>query len=73
MTQKEKRKAFSEVEVMKKFTHPNIVMYYDSFIEDGMLIIIMEYCEEGDLSHHIKRSKKENKYFSEDKILNWFV
>jgi len=62
-----------EVELMKKLLHPNIVKYYDSFIEDGMLIIIMEYCEEGDLAHTIKISKKENNYFKEEKILNWFV
>lgn len=58
---------------MKKLHHPNIVKYIDSFIEDGMLIIIMEYCEEGDLSHHIKRQKKLAKNFSETKVLNWFV
>ena len=58
---------------MKSLTHPNIVKYEDSFIEDGILIIIMEYCEEGDLSHHLKRQKKLNKHYPEKKILNWFV
>ncbi|EGR31224.1 protein kinase domain protein [Ichthyophthirius multifiliis] len=33
----------------------------------------MEYCEEGDLSFHIKQQAKENIFFSEKIILNWFV
>lgn len=30
---------------MKHLEHPNIVQYKASFIEKGVLIIIMEYCE----------------------------
>jgi len=36
---------FWKVELLKKFNHPHIVAYEESFIEDGELIIIMEYCE----------------------------
>ena len=33
----------------------------------------MEYCEVGDLSYHIKRKIKNNEYFSEFEIFNWFI
>jgi len=46
---------FSKVELLKQLNHPHIVGYEESFIEDGELIIIMEYCEEGDLDYHIKQ------------------
>jgi len=33
------------------------VQYQDSFCENDVLIIIMEYCEEGDMAFHIKRKR----------------
>ena len=33
---------------MKNLRHPHIVEYIESFVEDGVLIIIMEYCEGDD-------------------------
>lgn len=38
-----------EVELLKRLEHPNIVSYIDSFVEGGVLVVIMEYCEEGDM------------------------
>lgn len=38
-----------------------------------MLIIIMEYCEVGDLSYHIKRKVKNGEFFNEGEIFNWFI
>lgn len=29
--------------------HEHVVRYYDSFIERGVLCIVMEYCNRGDL------------------------
>ena len=36
-----------EVVILRKLIHPHIVKYYDSFIDQGYLNIIMEYCERG--------------------------
>ena len=65
LTPKEQEGALLEVNLLKNFSHPNIVNYKTSFIDMGLLIIIMEYCEGnssisyqflvGDLSFHIKR------------------
>lgn len=37
------------------------------------LNIVMEYADEGDLSMRIKQAKKDNKYFEENQILDWFT
>jgi serine/threonine protein kinase len=34
-----------EVNLLKNLQHPNVVSYKTSYIIQGMLIIIMEYCE----------------------------
>jgi NIMA (never in mitosis gene a)-related kinase len=52
---KQQQGALMEVNLLKNLSHPNIVGYKTSYIHSGLLIIIMEYCEVGDLSFHIKR------------------
>jgi NIMA (never in mitosis gene a)-related kinase len=54
LNEKEKSGALQEVELLKSLNHPNIVQYKESFTQGGVLIIIMEYCEVGDLSYHVK-------------------
>ena len=44
-----------------------------TFIEKGVLIIIMEFCEYGDLAYHIRKKKAKNEKFTESEIMNWFV
>ena len=58
---------------MRDLNHPHIVRYIESFVENDTFIIVMEYCEEGDLAHHIKRMSKKKEHFSEDLVLNWFL
>jgi serine/threonine protein kinase len=63
--------ALKEIEVMKKFVHPNLIRIYDSHFdeESEQLEIIMEYCEEGDLLNYYK---KKNKQLSVQEILRIF-
>ena len=63
--------ALKEIEVMKKFVHPNLIKVYDSHFdeESEQLEIIMEYCEEGDLLNYYK---KKNKQLSDQEILRIF-
>jgi len=57
LPEKEQQNALLEVNLLRYLSHPTIVDYIGSYIEDGTLIIIMEYCEVGDLSYHIKKKK----------------
>ena len=47
LTSQERQLALNEVSVLSKLEHPNIISYYDSFEEDGILMIEMEYAEGG--------------------------
>ena len=35
------------MQVLDMLHHPNIIAYYDSFVEDKALMIVMEYAEGG--------------------------
>lgn len=45
LSQKEQEGAMLELNLLKNLVHPNIVSYNTSYIDSGILIIIMEYCE----------------------------
>ena len=53
--------------------HAHIVTYKTSFVDKGELIIIMEFCEMGDLAYHVKKMRQKNEFFSETVIMQWFV
>lgn len=57
LNEKEQLEAVHEVHVMAAMDSPFVVRYYDSFIDDGKLCIIMEYCEKGDLQKVLKAQK----------------
>eukprot|EP00401_Gymnodinium_catenatum_P008788 CAMPEP_0117555722 /NCGR_PEP_ID=MMETSP0784-20121206/51423_1 /TAXON_ID=39447 /ORGANISM="" /LENGTH=290 /DNA_ID=CAMNT_0005352941 /DNA_START=53 /DNA_END=922 /DNA_ORIENTATION=+ len=67
--------AHQEVFLLQTLAHPYIVSYRDSFLIEGTntLVIVMEYCDGGDLRKAIKDKAKKCEHFSEDEIMNWFV
>ena len=46
--------AINEVNILASLNHPYIVKYYDSFIENKTLHIVMEFCDKGDLAGVIR-------------------
>lgn len=49
-----------KTKVLKMLNHPNIICYYDSFEEDGVLMIEMEYADDGTLAQYL--AKQVTKY-----------
>ena len=68
MSNKEAEKVHQEAELMKRFAHQHIVEYQESFITPSDIIIIMEYCQGGDLSQLIKSHKQSYSYFPESQL-----
>ena len=56
LQEKEKDLVRSEVSILSMLEHPNIITYYDNFyLEDGSLIIEMEYADGGTLAQYIQK------------------
>jgi len=71
---KEKELAHQEVELLKRLDHPNIVEYVDNFVlSDSSLVIVMQYCDGGDMAQYITDVAKKKAPFTEAQIMNWFV
>lgn len=47
MNKEEKKMAENEITLLKVLNGPTIVRYYESFIENDSIYIVMEYAEKG--------------------------
>eukprot|EP00002_Diphylleia_rotans_P035163 TRINITY_DN7648_c0_g1_i1.p1 TRINITY_DN7648_c0_g1~~TRINITY_DN7648_c0_g1_i1.p1 ORF type:complete len:248 (+),score=46.34 TRINITY_DN7648_c0_g1_i1:169-912(+) len=72
MDPKARSDCLKEAQLLQSLNHPNIVKYYDSFIESNQLNIILELAEFGDLGDMINKAKKSNTLFMEKVIWGFF-
>nr|XP_022295350.1 serine/threonine-protein kinase Nek9-like isoform X1 [Crassostrea virginica] len=66
----ERQLALNEVSILAMLDHPNIISYYDSFEEDGVLMIEIEYADGGTLAQKLAGIKDKN--LEEKEILQIF-
>ena len=64
---------YSEVKILSLIKSKYVVKYYESFLEDDNLNIVMEYCDNGDLNNYLNEQKKKNKPLKEDLIWKIFI
>ena len=65
----ERQLALNEVALLSSMDHPHIISYYDSFEEEGVLMIEMEYADGGTLAQYLAR---RTDYVPEPEILYMF-
>ncbi|KFP47761.1 Serine/threonine-protein kinase Nek8, partial [Cathartes aura] len=71
MSKDERLGGQNECQVLKLLSHPNVIEYYENFLEDKALMIAMEYAPGGTLAEFIH--KRCNSLLDEDTILHFFV
>lgn len=76
LTKEKEKSALSEVSVLKKCIHPNIIQFKEAFITrkpKRELHLITEYADNGDLEQKIKEQKEKKVFFPEKQIINWLI
>ena len=66
----------TEVNILEKLNHNQVIKYYESFIEENYFYIVMEFAVKGDLSKLIfssKVSKKEEKKEEKKEVENYSI
>lgn len=68
---KKQAQALKEVDILKQVSHPHIIRYYNSTIQNQMLYILTEYASGGDLQKKISRYKYTKRCIEEGQIWAW--
>ncbi|XP_074054292.1 serine/threonine-protein kinase Nek4 isoform X2 [Macrotis lagotis] len=72
VSSRERKAAEQEAQLLSQLKHPNIVTYRESWEGgDGLLYIVMGFCEGGDLYRKLKEQK--GKLLPENQVVEWFV
>ncbi|XP_069104709.1 LOW QUALITY PROTEIN: uncharacterized protein [Argopecten irradians] len=71
LSEKELDRSLTEVSILARCNHPNIISYLDAYVKDGSLNIAMEYADGGDLHKNIVGQK--GIHFGKEVIFDWFV
>lgn len=71
MTKDERQAALNEVKVLSMLDHPNIIRYYENFLEDKALMIVMEYAEGGTVFEYLQQ--RNGRLLEEEEILKFFA
>ncbi|KAH8739944.1 NIMA-related kinase 5 [Cryptosporidium ryanae] len=72
MDEDDKKRSLQEAEIMKNINNPYVIKCHESFIHDDIyLVIIMEYCNNGDIGKVIESCILRKEYLSEEIILKW--
>lgn len=72
-SKKEAEDAAKEGRLLASLQHPFVVRYRDSFCEAGVLCLIMDFCEGGELAKQIRRARRNHQRIPEEQILRWFT
>lgn len=70
LTTEERQAALNEVKVLSMLNHPNIIRYYENFLEDKALMIVMEYAEGGTMYDYLQQ--RNDQLLEEEDILKFF-
>jgi serine/threonine protein kinase len=68
LSSREQQEAVSEVILLRKVRHHNIVKYYDSFLDNKSLYIVMEQADSGNLQDWIARRRMSSLQFEEREV-----
>ena len=75
LSKKEIEAALNEIRILAMLSHPNIIGYKDAFYDEKSktLNVIMEYADDGDISHKIEENLKRRLRFDESTIWEWII
>eukprot|EP00667_Euglena_gracilis_P013091 EG_transcript_13478 len=75
MTEKEQSHAVNEVRILASLAHPNVVQFQEYFYSKpkGLLCLVMEYAEGGDLASRLHSYRMAGQQLSESTVLDWFL
>jgi serine/threonine protein kinase len=72
-SQRARVKCLREIQLLQSVDHPNIIKYFDSFIQDAFLYIVLEWAGSGDLKQMLERARSKRARLHERVIWSYFA
>jgi NIMA (never in mitosis gene a)-related kinase len=69
MSEKDRRNAEMEVQFLKVLVGPTLIKYHESFKDNNIIYIVMEYAEGGSLEDVILKRKMQSRMFEYEEIM----
>lgn len=68
------RAVLQEADIIRRLEHPHVVTCTDAFVNaaDGLVYIVMDYCDGGTLDDAVK-ARRAGELFPEETVLRWFA
>ena len=60
MTKNDRQATVNEIRVLSMLDHPNIIKYYDSFLQDHAMMIVMEFAPGGTLADLLEEKVRQS-------------
>lgn len=75
MNERDRKHIVSEVNILRTLRHENVVRYEERYVdtENGILYIVMELCEGGDLGSVIKKCRRTKTHLPEETVWGFFA
>eukprot|EP00274_Cyanoptyche_gloeocystis_P007567 CAMPEP_0196660902 /NCGR_PEP_ID=MMETSP1086-20130531/41768_1 /TAXON_ID=77921 /ORGANISM="Cyanoptyche gloeocystis , Strain SAG4.97" /LENGTH=290 /DNA_ID=CAMNT_0041995543 /DNA_START=94 /DNA_END=963 /DNA_ORIENTATION=- len=73
LSAQERQLCLNEVKLLQKLSHPNIIRYVDSYLEDNDLFIVFEWAANGDLTKLLSKAKSVKSLLPEPLVWHYFV
>ncbi|CAL4930313.1 unnamed protein product [Urochloa decumbens] len=58
LSSKLRESLLSEVDILRRIRHPNVIALHDSIKDQGRIYLILEYCRGGDLHAYLQRHRR---------------
>ena len=73
MSSADRHSILTEIKVLSMLHHPNVIEYYENFLQDKSMIIVMEYAAGGTLFDLIETRRREGKHLEEEELAHLFA
>ena len=66
--------ALEEARVLSRLQHPNVIRYYDSFVDwQGRLCLVTSFCPGGDLAGEVRKAREAGRPIPEAQVVAWLA
>eukprot|EP00095_Tigriopus_kingsejongensis_P009765 snap_masked-scaffold422_size175911-processed-gene-0.19 protein:Tk09765 transcript:snap_masked-scaffold422_size175911-processed-gene-0.19-mRNA-1 annotation:"hypothetical protein BRAFLDRAFT_205444" len=73
MTKNDRLATMNEVRILALLDHPNVIEYYENFIQDQAMMIVMDFAAGGTLHDLIQNHASQEQYLEESEIVHLFA